>query len=200
MCDIQKEIGAIGKNEKNQCQHFNFRGIDTVYNELHDLLAKHEVFSTPRVIDSRHEERQSRNGATLMYRILTIEYTFYASDGSEVSCTVMGEGMDSGDKASNKAMSIAHKYALLQVFSIPTKEQKDPDAESHQVAPKPKTQAKTTNYDFLKVMKAEKDRIGEVAYRAVLKLNGFDKSNQITNRADQKKVYDMLIKTEKVEK
>ena len=38
--------------------------------------------------------------------------------------------MDSGDKASNKALSIAFKYACFQVFCIPTEEMKDPDAET----------------------------------------------------------------------
>ena len=40
--------------------------------------------------------------------------------------------MDSGDKATNKAMSIAYKYACFQVFCIPTEEMKDPDAETHE--------------------------------------------------------------------
>jgi hypothetical protein len=48
--------------------------------------------------------------------------------------------MDSGDKSSNKAMSVAHKYALLQAFCIPTKDIDDPDAETHEVAPKKQTQ------------------------------------------------------------
>ena len=45
--------------------------------------------------------------------------------------------MDTGDKATNKAMSIALKYAAFQIFMIPTEETTiDPDAESHEVAPK----------------------------------------------------------------
>ena len=44
----------------------------------------------------------------------------------------LGEGMDSGDKASNKAMAIAYKYALFQVFCIPTEEMTDPDGESYE--------------------------------------------------------------------
>ena len=49
---------------------------------------------------------------------------------------VIGEGMDSGDKATNKAMAIAYKYACFQTFCIPTEEMKDPDSECHEVAPK----------------------------------------------------------------
>ena len=38
--------------------------------------------------------------------------------------------MDSGDKATNKAMSVAFKYACFQVFCIPTEDMTDPDAET----------------------------------------------------------------------
>lgn len=38
--------------------------------------------------------------------------------------------MDTGDKASNKAMSSAMKYALCQIFCIPTANMPDPDGES----------------------------------------------------------------------
>ena len=50
--------------------------------------------------------------------------------------------MDSGDKASNKAMAIALKYAFFQVFCIPTEEMKDPDAETPEASsPKKQTPA-----------------------------------------------------------
>lgn len=136
MCSIQKEIKYIKKNKENVQQKFLFRGIDDVYNELHDLFSKHEVISIPEVLDDRTEERESRSGSSLIYRILKVKYTFYASDGSHVSTTVIGEGMDSGDKATNKAMSIAHKYALLQIFTVPTESMDDPDKESHELKPK----------------------------------------------------------------
>jgi hypothetical protein len=49
---------------------------------------------------------------------------------------MIGEAMDSGDKSANKAMSAAQKYALLQVFCIPTEEPKDTENETHTVEPK----------------------------------------------------------------
>lgn len=139
---IMAEAKSIGKNKKNAQQGYNFRGIDDVYNEMHAILSKHKVFTVPKVIADRSEERQTRGGGNLIYRILTVEYTFYAEDGSSVTATMQGEGMDSGDKASNKAMSIAQKYAMFQVFCIPTADMADPDSESHSVMPKGKTPAK----------------------------------------------------------
>ena len=133
---ILADSEAIGKERVNSQQGFKFRGIDDVYNSLHPLLAKHGVFSTTTVLEDRTEERQSARGGTLIYRILKVQFTFYAEDGSFVQSVVIGEGMDSGDKASNKAMAIAHKYALLQLLAIPTEDAKDPDAESHEVLSK----------------------------------------------------------------
>jgi len=131
-----RDIEAIPKDRKNTGQGYQFRGIDDVYLSLHSILANHGIFTVPEVLAERSEDRLTAKGGTLIYRVLKIAYHFYAVDGSEVVCTVIGEGMDSGDKASNKGMSVAHKYALLQVFCIPTDDAKDPENESHEVAPK----------------------------------------------------------------
>jgi len=130
MADAMADVDAIGKDKRNGAQGFNFRGIDDVYNKLHGVMAKHRIFTAPEVIASESQERKTSKGGTLIYRILTIKYHFFCDDGSSVDVTVIGEGMDSGDKASNKAMSIAHKYALFQVFMIPTEDIVDPDAET----------------------------------------------------------------------
>ncbi len=128
--DIMAEAPAIGKNKKNQQQGFMYRGVDDVMNYFQPLLAKHRVFVVPRLLDTNREERQTKSGGNLIYTIMQIEFNFYAEDGSYVSAIVQGEGMDSADKSSNKAMAIAYKYALFQVFCIPTEEMKDPDGES----------------------------------------------------------------------
>jgi hypothetical protein len=133
---VMADIEAIGKNRRNQQQGFMFRGIDDIYNELHSHLAKHGVFTVPEVLDMVREDRQTKAGGSATCVILKIKYTFFADDGSNVSAIMVGEAVDSGDKASNKAQAIAHKYALLQVFAIPTLEDKDPDADTHDLGPK----------------------------------------------------------------
>ena len=124
------DVGAIGKDSFNSQQKFKYRGIDAVMNALNPVMQKHGLFVTPEVINQVREERQTNNGGRLLYSILTMKYTMYAPDGSSVSATVIGEGMDSGDKASNKAMSVAFKYAMFQLFCIPTEEMIDPDSET----------------------------------------------------------------------
>lgn len=141
--DIMSEGYTITKDKRNQKQGYVYRGIDDVMNTFQPLLAKHHVFVVPEVLERERQERvtykDGKQSGTLLYSILTMRYTFYAEDGSSVSAVVIGEGMDSGDKASNKAMSVAMKYAMFQVFCIPTEEMQDPDAETPEPS-KPKAE------------------------------------------------------------
>lgn len=137
-----EEVPSIGKNQRNKTQGFMYRGIDDVMNALQPLLAKNKVFIVPEILEQTREERISSKGGNLIYSICKIKYKFYAEDGSSVEAITIGEGMDSGDKATNKAMAIAMKYALFQVFCIPTDEMKDPDSETPEQSTK-KNNAKT---------------------------------------------------------
>ena len=133
MTAILREVGAIGKDKKNAAQGFNFRGIDQVYNELHDLFAKNNVYIMTSVNSYDVIEKVNSKGTTLFYTRLNVTFRFIHEDGSEVSSVMVGEAMDSGDKGMNKAYSIALKYALFQAFLIPTEELKDPDSETHNI-------------------------------------------------------------------
>lgn len=136
---IMEEIPAIGKDQTNKIQGFKYRGIDDVMNTLQPLLSKNKVFIVPQILEQTREERTTNKGGNLIYSICKIKYIFYAEDGTYIEAVTVGEGMDSGDKATNKAMAIAMKYALFQVFCIPTEEMKDPDGETPE-GTKPKNQ------------------------------------------------------------
>lgn len=131
IADIMAETKAIEKNGRNTSQNFNFRGIDDIMNELHSTFAKNKVFIVPETVECQKSEKSTRSG-TIMYHVqLTVNYHFTSGiDGSEIVVRNIGEAMDSGDKAVNKAMSISLKYALMQLLLIPTKEEKDPDLET----------------------------------------------------------------------
>lgn len=135
LAKVMGAVGSISKSRRNQQQGYNFRGIDDVYNELHEALAEHQVVPITRVLKAERTERPSKSGGVMFQVILTVETRFYAPDGSSVAAETIGESMDSGDKASNKAMSAAMKYALLQTFCIPTEEKKDSEEDSPEVRP-----------------------------------------------------------------
>lgn len=170
-----------------------YRGIDAVMNAINPALIKHHLFVVPEVIEQTREERQSSRGGNLIYSICKIRFTFYAEDGSSVSAVVVGEGMDSGDKATNKAMSVAFKYACFQVFCIPTEEMVDPDAECHEVKPKvspakaasqPKpAPAKNIDPELIKVGNVLKTLVAKCGYdlKEVCLANGLTKTSTIAD-------------------
>jgi|JI10StandDraft_1071094.scaffolds.fasta_scaffold12737_8 hypothetical protein len=125
---------GIGKENKNAQQGYNFRGIDDIYNALARHLSNAKLCILPRVIRREVVERQTRNGAALFYVTCDVEFDFVsAEDGSKHTVAVVGEAMDSADKATNKAMSAAYKYCCLQTFCIPTKGDNDADGTTHDV-------------------------------------------------------------------
>lgn len=125
------DLPAIGKNQRNQQQGFNFRGIDDVLNALNPLLAKHGVFYMPDVIERISEERATRNGGVMYVVHLHVRYRFFGPAGDYIEASGWGEGTDSGDKATNKAMTGAMKYVLFQTFAISTEEASENDSDAH---------------------------------------------------------------------
>jgi hypothetical protein len=127
---------GISKDRTNQQgSGYKFRGIDDVYNAISPLLAEHGLCILPRMVARQCEERQSKSGGALFYVTVEAEFDFVsAEDGSKHTVRTFGEAMDSGDKATNKAMSAAYKYAAFQAFAIPTEGDNDPDAHTHEVS------------------------------------------------------------------
>ena len=171
---VMEEIGEVGKNSRNEKQKYMYRGVDDVMNALNPAFTKHKLFMVPEVVSQKREERQTANEKNLIYSVLSVKYTFYAEDGSSIYTIVPGEGMDSGDKASNKAMSSAFKYACFQVFCIATEEMKDPDAET----PPPSTPIYATD-QMRDTFLAECKRIGKPA-KAILKFIGAPSLAELT--------------------
>jgi hypothetical protein len=133
MLDIAK-VG-VGKNKTNQQQNFAYRAVDDVMDALAPVLGRHGLIITPHVLERDAQLRETRNGGTMMHVTLKIEYDFESkADGSLKKVgPIYGEAMDAGDKATNKAMAVAYKYATTQEFCIPLSGD-DPDAQSHELA------------------------------------------------------------------
>lgn len=126
---------GIAKSRRNQQQNYSFRGIDEVYSALSPLLAEYRLNILPRMVSREVVERQTQRGGALFYVTVEAEFDFVsADDGTSHTVRTFGEAMDSGDKATNKAMSAAYKYAAFMTFAIPTEGDNDADATTHEVA------------------------------------------------------------------
>ena len=131
---VMDDVRAVGKKDRNTHQNFDFRGIDAVVNAVGPVLRKHGVVVMPSAVVESHEQVEVGGKRTLMESVhVTVTYTFYGPEGDYVVCEVAGAAMDSGDKATPKAMSVAFRTALLQALCLPTDEP-DPDSHSYERA------------------------------------------------------------------
>lgn len=136
LIDVMRDVEAVKKTERNTSQNFSFRGIDSVVNAVGPALRKHGVMVVPDVLEHHLSTVEVGQKRTQMGHVLVkVRYSFYGDKGLEdvISCIVLGESMDSGDKATPKAMSVAFRIALLQALALPTDEP-DPDSYAYERA------------------------------------------------------------------
>lgn len=127
---VQENLTHVGKNKETAGggPKYKFRSIDHVIQALHPLLGKAGILIVPQVLEMMIDDHFWSKGAPKqrVEPVMTIKVRFrvIASDGSALPksmCPVVwAQGIDSGDKASGKAMSYAYKSAISQLFSIPT--------------------------------------------------------------------------------
>jgi hypothetical protein len=136
---IAAVTGAMAREgiaKDRTAQGYKFRGIDDVYNALSPKLAEHQLCILPRVLDRIITERPTKSGGMMFYVVLTVEFDLVSAvDGSTHTIRTMGEAMDTSDKATNKAMSAAMKYACFMAFAIPTEGDHDSENAHHEPSP-----------------------------------------------------------------
>ena len=140
---IISEMEGVGKNQRNKEQGYNFRGVDDVLKVSHPLLGKHGVFIVPYVLEREVEERVAKSGAKGYCTHLHVEFTVYGPQGDSFTASTWGEGLDYGDKSTNKAMTAAFKYLIFEIFAVCDPED-DGDHESPEAGDAQPRQARQT--------------------------------------------------------
>jgi hypothetical protein len=131
-----EQIRSVGKTGKNQSQGYSFRGIDATVNAASPAFRAVGVVVMPELRSIDYETVEVGNKRSLMQSCkVVVAYTFHGPAGDAITAVAPGEAMDSGDKATAKAMSVAFRIALLQALCIPTDEQ-DPDEHSYERSPR----------------------------------------------------------------
>lgn len=164
---------GIAKAHKNESQGFKFRGIDDVMNRMAQHLVEANLVIVPSIKSREVHERVNSRGNPLFYVTVQVDFTVYSTiDGSSVVCSVPGEAMDSGDKATNKALSIAYKYMAFQLFAIPIDE--DPDRHTHEMG-KPQEKTLTpTDIEIIRKLIAVADGVDEAKLLGIYKASSLD--------------------------
>lgn len=127
MAAVMADTAPVEKNGVNSQQGFKFRSIDDTVHSVRKALVKHGVAVVPSTMDTQLSTYQTKSGMVMNVATVTVDYTFFAEDGSSVTATMVGQAADSGDKAVSKALSMAFKYLCFQTFLCGT--DGDPDGE-----------------------------------------------------------------------
>lgn len=117
---IMNEVGYVQKTAKNKHQDYMYAGERQLIQALRPALLKHEVICVPSEAKSRSEVVVAEGKKT--FRTI-IDYIFvytHVPSSTHIQVAVIGEGVDTGDKAAYKAATGALKYALRQPFIIET--------------------------------------------------------------------------------
>lgn len=133
---VMSEVGAIAKDDVNQAQRFNFRGIDATMNTVGPALRKHGVVIVPEAMSIESERYATAKGGQMRNATVHMKYTVFGPAGDSFTGSTYGEAADAGDKAVSKAQSVAYRTFLLQGLTVPTQE-RDPDADVHERADTP---------------------------------------------------------------
>lgn len=124
LAEVMGEVDRVPKNGRNEFHKYDYATESDIVDAVRAGLASRRVLMLPNVV---HTEWTTKGGKE---RICTITYRFTFHDGDSgesLSFDVLGEGQDSGDKATYKAFTGAVKYAILKTFLIPTGD--DPEAD-----------------------------------------------------------------------
>lgn len=128
LAEVMRSVTSVGKDARNPQQNYSFRSADAVVAAVGPALREHGVLIVPEIVDQHFDQiTVGQRGTTMQFVRLLVAYTVVGPAGDTMRLgPVWGEAMDSGDKASNKALTAAQKYALCQSLMIPTH---DPDAD-----------------------------------------------------------------------
>jgi hypothetical protein len=178
-------IDPIAKSKRNTQQNYNFRGIDDVYAVLNPMLVANKVVIIPEMMSHEITQFESKNGGALFRAIVQVKYTIvHSQDNSSIEVVVFGEGMDSGDKATPKAFSVAYKYMAFQLFCIPVDTGDDVENTHHETVSAPQTASAPKPSKWLN--KTTKD--GKMTQEWQNMLNGIELGT-VTSLADILKYY-----------
>lgn len=132
---IIKDIEAVKKKKSEEQGYgtvsYAYRRIDDFMNALNPLLGENGVTLVPEVLEVKRSVIETSKGGKMNTVEIKAKYTLFATDGSFIQGVTIGEGFDSGDKASGKAQSNALKYFIMPTFMVPTDDIDDTDGHDH---------------------------------------------------------------------
>jgi hypothetical protein len=142
-----EDIGQLSKDGRVSGGNVSYRYLseEKITGALQDALVKHKLTVRPICIQQVNTEpeikRTTKQGTGEIIetpvnrvRLLNTYEWRDAENGDTLTVQSIGEGMDAGDKATNKAMTAAYKYMVRHTLAISTGDDGDAQASSSEQA------------------------------------------------------------------
>lgn len=161
---VRREIRAIGKGELyNQAgTRFNFRGVDTVVQHFGPVTLKHGINVMPSRVEASYGEKTTKSGSKMRECSVLVTWTIMGPKGDTLTLQTMGEALDTADKSTTKAQSVALRTLLLGFGLTPTGD-KDPDADRHERGEAPPRTAASYRDEILEPA-TSRQRLAQINY------------------------------------
>jgi len=157
---IMEKVSYVQK-ERSKDVNYTLKTENAVIQAIRPAMLEHGVFMYPVGVRDIHESQfEAGKYKNIWNRVICVHvFRFlHAASDTHIDVEVLGDGADTGDKAGNKSMTTAKKYALLQTFLLETGD--DPDlaqspSETSKAAPKPTPKAVWTVAQKQAIVKAK---------------------------------------------
>jgi hypothetical protein len=123
---VRADIKSIAKERVFAGQNWKFRGIDEALNAFGPVTLRHGVNVVPHRIRPTFRDAHTSQGKPTRECTITTTWRIYGPMYDFFEAETVGESLDSGDRGSSKAQSVARRELLFGVGLIPTG---DPDGD-----------------------------------------------------------------------
>ncbi|MDT2194880.1 ERF family protein [Paenibacillus larvae] len=121
LAEVMDSVKYIQKTGYNSFNNYKYATEADVNEKVREELAGRKVIMIPNVKSQSIREHKNRKGYIEYIATVQVEFTFMDGESGEtITFSTFGEGQDSGDKGTYKAITGAQKYALMKAFMIPT--------------------------------------------------------------------------------
>jgi hypothetical protein len=187
---VRRDIRAIGKGELyNQSgTRFNFRGVDTVVNVFGPVTLKHGVHVMSSKVEATYGTKNTKSGGTMRECSVLVTWTIMGPMGDTFTLQTMGEALDTADKSTTKAQSVALRTLLLGFGLTPTHDT-EPDSDRIERGIEAPARSAESYRDEILNPKTSAARIQQIGYE-VSNLRML--SNKVANETGEMETLDSL--------
>lgn len=138
LASVMGLIERVPKRGRNQTHAYDYATEADIVGEVRKAMASQALLMVPTVVGVKWDAKTTKSGAEMKICTLRVRFTLFDGEsGESLSFEVFGQGEDTGDKSTYKAMTGATKYALLKLFLIPTGDDPENDGTNGKPQPPP---------------------------------------------------------------